>query len=191
MKILFFFIFCRALQPFLETRELIIRIYEANPRQFFKTIAKKAKVHQKTVSCVIKNYKTNLNIQRKIGSGRKKGFASPVPANKIIASLERDPGTSNRKLALKVGCSEGTVRNVKKNRGYKSYKVQSVPDRNATKNMEAQRRARKLKANFFNKKKCCIMDYETYVLCDFSQLPGQEFYTARSRGGVEKKFRTR
>lgn len=175
----------------IETRELIIRIYQANPRQSYKTIAKKAKVERRTVSRVLKNYEENLSIQRKSGSGRKKGFASPKTAKKIVASLERNPGTSNRKLASKVGCCESTVRKVKKIEGLKSYKVQSVPDRNATKNMEAQRRARSLKSDFFNKKKCCIMDDETYVLCDFSQLPGQEFYTARSRGGVKKKFRTK
>lgn len=33
------------------------------------------------------------------------------------------------------------------------------------------------------------MDDETYVLTKFSQLPGQEFYTATKRGGVEEQFR--
>lgn len=175
----------------IETRELIIRIFLENPRQYHKTIAKKAKVLRKTVSRVIKNYKENLSIERKSGSGRKKGFERPEAAKKIVTSLERNPGISNRKLASKVGCSEGTVRNVKKNAGLKTYKVQTVPDRNATKNIEAQKRARKLKFNFFDKKSCCIMDDETYVLCDFSQLPGLAFYTARSRGGVKNKFRTK
>ena len=35
------------------------------------------------------------------------------------------------------------------------------------------------------------MHNETYVLADFSQLPGQEFYVADSRGNVEEKFRVR
>ena len=43
-----------------------------------------------------------------------------------------------------------------------------------------------LKLNYFQEKMCCVMDYETYVLCDFSQLPGQEFYTASERLGRSK-----
>lgn len=35
------------------------------------------------------------------------------------------------------------------------------------------------------------MDDETYVYCDFKQLPGQEYYVADSRGNVEEKFRTK
>ena len=33
------------------------------------------------------------------------------------------------------------------------------------------------------------MDDETYVLADFSQLPGQKFYVADAQGNVEEKFR--
>lgn len=36
-----------------------------------------------------------------------------------------------------------------------------------------------------------MMDDETYVLADFSQLPGQEFYVSRGRGNVPEEFRTR
>ena len=85
-------------------------------------------------------------------------------------------------MATKSGCSEGLVRKIKQETGLKTYKVQTVPDRNANKNLEARRRAKMLKLNYFQEKMCCVMDDETYVLCDFSQLPGQEFYTASERG---------
>jgi len=35
------------------------------------------------------------------------------------------------------------------------------------------------------------MDDETYVLADFAQLSGQEFYVAGSRGNVDEEFRTK
>ena len=35
------------------------------------------------------------------------------------------------------------------------------------------------------------MDDETYVLCEFSQLAGQEFYSATSRSGVSYEFQTK
>ena len=172
-------------------RELIIQIYKENPQCNQKTIAKKAKVGQVTVSRVLKKFNDDLTVARKPGSGRKKGFESPKKANKVIALLEKNPGLSNRKLAEKVSCSEKTVRNYKTSAGLKSYKVQSVPDRNATKNLEAQSRAKKLKSDFFEKFNCCVMDDETYVLTKFCQLPGQEFYSATQRGGVEERFRTK
>ena len=36
---------------------------------------------------------------------------------------------------------------------------------------------------------CFIMDDKTYVLGNFSQLPGQEFYVADARGNVAEEFR--
>lgn len=35
------------------------------------------------------------------------------------------------------------------------------------------------------------MDDETYVLGDFSQLPGQDYYVADARGNVEDKYKTK
>ena len=35
------------------------------------------------------------------------------------------------------------------------------------------------------------MDDETYVLADFSQLPGQDFYVADERGNVQEEYRTK
>lgn len=174
-----------------QTRDFIIRLYQENPGSSQKTIARKAKVAQKTISNVIKNFKERLTVTRKVGSGRKKGFKDSKIVKKVVDSLSKNPGTSNRKLAGKACCSESTVRRIKKKVGLRSYKVQTVPDRNAAKNVEAQKRALKLKRDFFQKKNCCIMDDETYVLCDFSQLPGQEFYSATERGKVAEEFRTK
>ena len=60
-----------------EQRELIIQIYKENPPCNQKTIAKKAKVGQATVSRVLKKFNDDLTVARKPGSGRKKGFESP------------------------------------------------------------------------------------------------------------------
>jgi len=174
-----------------ETRKSIIRIYQANPQWSFIKIAKEARVRRETVSKVINNFKKDLTINRKQGSGRKKGFQSPKTAKKVIALFEKNPRLSERKAAKKVDCSRSLIQKIKSRNNLKSYKVQKVPDRNAVKNLEAKERAKKLKKDFFTKFACCVMDDETYVLGDFSQLPGQEFYVANSRGNVEEKFRTR
>ena len=75
----------------------------------------------------------------------------------------------------------------------KKYKVQKVPDRNSKKNFVAKERAKVLLSDFVCICDCCIMDDETYVLGNFSQLPGQEFYVAeefrvQKRSKFPKKF---
>ena len=62
------------------------------------------------------------------------------------------------------------ARKVKANAGLRTYRVQKVADWNAAKNLEAKIGARKLKSNFIQKYSCSIMDDETYILADFSQL---------------------
>ena len=59
---------------------------------------------KKTVSKVIlKQYKESLSIERKRGSGRKKGFADQNKASKIIRIFLKHPNMSGRKVAQKVG----------------------------------------------------------------------------------------
>lgn len=174
-----------------EVREKIIKIFLKNPLWPYRKIAKELKVHRNTVSRAIKKYREDLTIDRKSGSGRKKGLTDIRKAKQIEQQFQRSPNTSNRKAARKYKCSDFFVRSVKANAKLKSYKVQKVPDRNAVKNLEAKKRARKLKSNFIKKYSCCVMDDETYILADFSQLPGQAFYVADARGNVEEQYRTK
>ena len=173
-----------------EVRENIIRIFNKNPNRSYKTIAYEAKVCRNTVSRVIKQFKERLTVEKRTGCGRKKGYADSEKAKKIVAQFQRKPNISGRKVALKTNCSESFVRKVKKNEGLKSFKVQKVPDRNAKKNEEAKQRAKKLRHDLINNYECCVMDDETYVLGDFSQLPGVDFYVADTRGNVHEQYKT-
>jgi len=173
-----------------ETRKIVIRLQKENPRWSQKTIANKANISQSAVSKIIRRFNENLGVTRKVGSGRKEGFSSPKKVSKVVALFTKDPGMSERRVAKKVKCSKTKVGRVKSKAGLKTYKVQKVPDRNATKSLEARGRAKKLQMEFFQKFPCCIMDDETYVLSKFSQLPGQAFYVANERGGVAEEFRT-
>ena len=119
----------------LERRELIIRFFLENPQWTFRTIANKAKVAKSTVSVTINSFKENMNVGRKVGSGRKKGFVSPETSRKVVDTLQKNPGLSNRKVATESGCSERLVRKIKTEAALKTYKVQTVPDRNANKNL--------------------------------------------------------
>ena len=64
---------------------------------------------------------------------------------------------------------------VKANDELRAYKVQKVPNGNTAKNLEAKNRTRKLKPNFIQKYSPSIIDEETYVLAEFSQLICQNF----------------
>ena len=87
------------------------------------------------------------------------------------------------------GLMESISEKVKKEAGLKTYKIQKVPDRNSKKNLKAKERAKVLQSDLVRNYDCCIMENETYVLANFLQLPGQEFYVADARGNVTEKFR--
>lgn len=173
-----------------KVRENIIEIYKKKPNRAFTAIARELKVSRNTVSRVVRKYNDFRSVNRSLRTDIKKGISDPNKARQIVGLLKKNPNLSNRKTAVKANCSEFLVRKVKKSEGLKTYKVQKVPDRNSRKNEEAKERSKKLYRNFITKYECCIMDDETYVLGDFSQLPGQEFYVADARGNVEEKFRT-
>lgn len=174
-----------------KVRSKIIKYFQQNRTWTYKKIAKETNVCRQTVSKVIKRYLEHLTIERKPGTGTTTGYRNIEKAYKVKSILKRAPNTSGRKTARLAQCSDFFVRKVKRKAGLKSYKVQKVPDRNAFKNLEAKTRARKLKSNFIKKYNCCVMDDETYVLADFSQLPGQEFYVSDVRGNVAEKFRSK
>lgn len=172
-----------------KVRELIIKIFNEFQCRPYKTIARQAGVSRQTVSRVIKKYKEQLTIKRKSGCGRKSGFSDRKKAEKIKRIFAKNPNVSGRKVAHLANCSETSVRKVKKEAGLKTYKVQKVPDRNSKKNLDAKKRAKVLQRDFIRNFECCTMDDETYVLADFLQLPGQEYYVADTRGNVAEECR--
>lgn len=154
-------------------------------------IARQLTVNQRTASRVLIRSKEDLVITRKSGSGRKKGIGNQKTKNKIVSILQENPNISGSKLAQKVEYSEFFVRKAKKEAGLKTFEVKKFLTKIAVKNTETKQRAKKLKTDFFEKFDCYIMGDKTYVSADFSQLPGQEFYTADSRGNVEEKFKSK
>ena len=58
----------------------------------------------------------------------------------------------------------------------RSFKVIKVPNRNDEVDRRAKTRARKLlTSELKNFTGCILMDDETYVKCDFKQIPGVQF----------------
>ena len=127
---------------------------------------------------VIKRYKNSLSIERS-GSGRKSGFKDKEEAISIRRSFTQNPGLSNGERVKRYKVAEYFFRKVKKLYSFESYRAIRYPNRFEKQSLTAKTRARKLYGEVLTKVNCCIiMDDETYIKCDFKQLPGPKFYTS-------------
>ena len=64
-----------------------------------KAIAKDLNIAKSTVTLVLKNFDERLSTERKVGSGRKKGFTSEKKAKEVLRTFQRNPGLSIRDAA--------------------------------------------------------------------------------------------
>lgn len=173
-----------------ENRKLIIAKYLENTVKPVLQIAKDLKIAETTVRNVIKRYKESLTTNRKPGSGGKKGFRDPKLEQKVVRYAEKRPNATEREMALKFMTSKTTVHRICEKNKLKAFKVQKSTNRTDQQAQRAKTRARKLYDHMLRgENRCIVMDDETYVIGNFSQLPGRSFYRARYRFGVARKFK--
>lgn len=174
----------------LETRQLVLSTYLEFPGVSGRSIAKTLKLSSSTVNSIIKRYKQTLTIERQAGSGGNHKPTKKELIQKIIRSVKTNPGLSDRDRAKKFNTSYSTARRIRLKAGYKSYRVIKHPNRNDKQSLVAKKRARLLYDKILTKHGgCIVMDDETYVKCDFKQIPGQKFYISKIRGNVPKKYK--
>jgi hypothetical protein len=148
-------------------------------------------LHRRSVSRIWKSYKDSLSVERREGSGRKPGPSDKKLAQKIMRSYKNNPGLSLRDCGKKYQTSHENVRRTLLRSGYKSYIAKKNPNRDDNKSLIAKKRARLLYENVLTIfDGCILMDDETYVKCDFRQIPGQKFYYSTMRGNVPKKYKS-
>lgn len=161
-----------------------------NPNATIKEIAKKLNLVKSTVCRVLKRFREDGTTERKKGSGRKPGRKDPKAVQNIKRSLKQNPGLSDQDRAKRYGVSKSTARRIRLDAGYNMYHVIKQPNRTEKQATVAKTRARRLYENVLTKHKgCLILDDETYVKCDFKQLPGQNYYSAQKRGDCEEKYK--
>lgn len=171
-------------------REKIVHKFNENPNWSGRMIAKSLKLHAQTVNRVLKRFKETLSIKRKPGAGRKPGAVDPQLTNKVIRSCKQNPSLSDQERAQRFGTSRTNIRKIRYTAAMKSYRVVKRPNRTDKQQRDVKTRSRKLYENFLTKHDgCCIMDDETYVKLDFSQLPGYNYYVAMMRGSVASQFK--
>lgn len=132
-------------------RKKILKISPENPKWTYKKVAKEVKVSRNTVARTVKKFKEELSVSRKRGTGRKKGSGDQNKAKNVVRILRKNPNVSEKKLAQKVRCSKANVRKIKSKSGFKTFKVQKVPDRNAKKNIEPKTTSQKTWKRLYSK----------------------------------------
>ena len=90
-------------------RVLVVRKKLENSDLSHKAITKDLNIAKSAVTLVLKNFDERLITERKVGSGRKKGFTSEKKAKEVIRAFQRNPGMSIRDAAKKVHMSPGYV----------------------------------------------------------------------------------
>lgn len=174
----------------IEIRKLVLRKFIENSSLSGRSIAKDLKLHQGTVNHILKRYKKSLSIERRTGSGGNHTTRNKQLAQKIIRSIKQNPGLSDSDRAKKLNTSRSTVRRTRLKAGFKSYRAIKHPNRSDKQSSVAKKRGRRLYDEVLTKHGGCIlMDDETYVKCDFKQVPGRKFYSSTIRGNVPCKYK--
>lgn len=164
----------------IETRSTIVKLFHDNPTYTYGKIAKLAKVTRKTGSKVIRNFKSNLSVQRKEGSGLIKGFRTKKLDKKVVDVIEKLPSISTRDIAKKCKTLPAMIQRIKARNNLKTFKKRKIPKKSIKQFNEGIDRAKKLHQWLQDKKEFCIIeDDETYVKMDFVTLPGPQYYTKK------------
>lgn len=173
-----------------QLRNLVLDKWLQNPNRSQKTIANSVGVTQQTVSNVISKFLQTKSIQRKPTKRSKRGTRNKQNEKQVVKVYKRKPNMSVRDVAKKVNVAKSTVQDIKVRCGLRSFKAQKKPRRDDKGLEKAKSRARKLYDSLLTKHTGCIVqDDETYVKADFSQIPGNKFYTTKDRGSLEPKFK--
>lgn len=172
-----------------ENRRRILRAVMENPTATMRWIGRQLGITHTTVSRVVKSFKESQTTERRAGSGRKSKTADPVKARKVLDYFKCNPNLSIRDAALKAKCSAWFVQQTMKRAGLRVFKVRKAPNRRDQQNTAAKSRARKLYREWLTKPMCVVMDDETYIKADAKQIPGLEFYVAKSRFDVPEDIR--
>lgn len=161
-----------------ERRKTIVDKWLENKDRPISMIAKDLKMPRRTVDSVIKRYHESLSIDRKPGSGRKSGPSDPILHGKLVKTIRKNRGMSQRDLAQKSGTSKWLIQKTMQREGLKSRKKKKVPRVSEKQNGTIKTRARKLYDFLGKEKQHLIVDDETYLKADFQALPGPQYYIA-------------
>ena len=114
------------------------------------------------------DYKETQSIERKVGSGKKKGFKDKCKAKSIIRSIKANPCQLQRGLVRKFKCSEALIGKVIKSQEYKAYKIKT-PKQPIDGEIKGIHSSKKLYKLLSQENLCITEGDETYCKKDFLQ----------------------
>lgn len=175
----------------MEVSEKIIELFLTNPDYRQKDIAKICGMSLSTVKKRIRNYNLNISNAKKPRSGRPKAPANPETERLIVSKLKARRHDSVRDIARKCGVSHGLVQKVKVRNGFQTRVVRKKAFKTTKQHNEGIERAKELhKILKREKHSCLILDDETYIKKDFSQLPGKQYYNKKSGETLDESITT-
>ncbi|KAF2893109.1 hypothetical protein ILUMI_13065 [Ignelater luminosus] len=129
------------------------------------------KLSRKRIHDVIIRFNKRLSYKRQMVAAQKKCLLDKELEKKVVGAYKVNPSVSLQGM---------------------TFKTVKVPNRDAIQNQTAKTRATKLYDEFLtNFDRCVMMNNETCVYADCIQFPGQNFYVAKHRGGLGKKYRVK
>lgn len=135
-------------------------------------------VSYSTVRNVLNRFNSDGRVQFKTKTGRPRTVLTKNNIKKIETQFYKSPSTSVRKITAKINISVSSVQRAKREIGIRTRRKQKAPKHNENQRRRAELACRKLYkktvpsgGNHF-----MIMDDETYVPIDGTQIPGLEFY---------------
>ncbi|CRL06267.1 CLUMA_CG018938, isoform A [Clunio marinus] len=126
-------------------RRKILQKYVENKSKPLSMFAKEMDFPLTTVRRVIKSFIDSGTVDRKAGSGRKKGTGDKTLAQKLNQALLTNPNRTLRDLASEFQTSHTNVRKIKKKLDYDKRKVKKKPNRTDNQNVNAKSRASRLR----------------------------------------------
>ena len=165
-------------------RDRIVRFYQrvlpGNPRAKRDTVRhfEAEGVGKKTTYRIIDRYLTTGTTKRKTGSGRKAVVMTPSQCRRLKRLVNHRTGVSQRRLAVKFGCSQPYIAKVIRKLGIRCRKRSKVPFyRSAAAMSIAQRACRRLYDKW--RQLDFIIDDEKYFGLSGYQMSGnRSFYTS-------------
>lgn len=139
---------------------------------------KEQNIPARTIHKVIKRYVETGTSEYKQIPGRKPTVNTTSLQKRVLNKIKRNPSVSQRKLAVDLGTNQTAILRAEKKLGVKSKKKRKAPLYKEQQLPRIKIGAKKLYrkhlpsggGHFF------VMDDETYVPADSSQIPGTEYY---------------
>lgn len=170
-----------------QRRELIVQYKVLHPQasrysvaQYFKQLG----ISESTVYRTLKKFDEEGDVEREKGSGRVPSAMTSQKEKKLVGDALGEKTFSQRDLAKKYDISQPYVNKILKRNHVKAFKKEKIPFSTEKQKETQMTRIGRLYRSFFAQREApaVIMDDESYFPLSNSNLPGNSFYYATSRG---------